>query len=440
MSTSRRSASLGAWGGLLVAVALIAAAMLVPELADWDVHVRSFPPLHAEWDPRVGPGTLPALLLAALASSRAVDVAARLSWRRLLLHVYAAGLAWMLALAFVDGSDGVGSILDHRYEYLPTARATDDFPAALETWVDRIPFAAGADRWPPHVAGHPPGALGFFVVLDRVGLGGAMAAGLVVTLLAASTAVAVLITLRGLGAEPSARRAAPFLAFGPAAVWQCVSADGMFAAVAAWGIAALAIAAVRRSLGWSVVAGLLLGYSVMLSYGLPLLGLLALAALVVARSWLPLLPAAVAALAVVLAFAAYGFVWCEALPVVHERYWDGVQRNRPASYWMWGNLAALAVSAGPLAFAGLGAALARWRGSRDGDTRAVLWLCIAGAAMVAVADASRMSQAEVERIWLPFVPWLLVASALLPERWRRAGLVLQIGCALVVQHLLATGW
>ena len=60
--------------------------------------------------------------------------------------------------------------------------------------------------------------------------------------------------------------------------------------------------------------------------------------------------------------------------------------------------------------------------------------------MVALADASRMSQAEVERIWLPFVPWLLVACALLPKRWRRGGLAFQIGFALVVQHLLATGW
>ena len=51
-----------------------------------------------------------------------------------------------------------------------------------------------------------------------------------------------------------------------------------------------------------------------------------------------------------------------------------------------------------------------------------------------------MSRAEVERIWLPFVPWLLVACALLPESWRRAGVVVQVVLALVVQHLLFTGW
>jgi len=33
-----------------------------------------------------------------------------------------------------------------------------------------------------------------------------------------------------------------------------------------------------------------------------------------------------------------------------------------------------------------------------------------------------------------------VACALLPRRWRRAGLALQVVTALVVQHLLLTGW
>jgi len=175
----------------------------------------------------------------------------------------------------------------------------------------------------------------------------------------------------------------------------------------------------------------------MLSYGLPLLGLPALAVLVVARSWRPLVPAALAALAVVLAFAAYGFVWWEALPALHERYWDGVQRNRPSSYWLWGNLAALAVSAGPGAGAALGAAASRWR---EHGHRVVVWLAGAGTAMVLAADASRMSQAEVERIWLPFVPWLLVPTALLPDAWRKPVLALQVTAALVVQHLLFTGW
>jgi hypothetical protein len=351
----------------------------------------------------------------------------------------------MLALALVDGRDGIGHILGTDYEYLQTARATTDLAHTLETYVSRIPYDAQPSNWPVHVAGHPAGALTFFVVLVRLGLGGGFTAGLVVTLLAAGTAVAVLVTIRTLGAEPLARRAAPFVVLGPAAIWQCVSADGMFAAVAAWGVAALALAATRPRIGpavaWSIGAGLLLGYSVMLSYGLPLLALLALAVLVVARSWRPLVPPAAAALAVVLAFAAFGFAWWEALPALRQRYWDGVASRRPAAYWTWGDLAALTVSAGPLVGAGVSQLVVRARdAAADPGVRVVVWLSGAAVAMVLAADVSQMSRAEVERIWLPFAPWLLVSIALLPEHWRRRGIALQLVVAIAVQHLLSTGW
>ena len=442
-SQAARTRPAAAWG-LASALLLMSAAVAVPMLTGWNVRVRWFPPLHAVWDPRLGPGTLPAVGLGLLAALRAVDLAERLSWPRLLVTAYAAGLAWLLALALVDGPQGIGQVLEHPYEYLRTARATSDVPATLAEYVSRIPLSAQPDNWPVHVAGHPPGALLFFVLLVRLGLGGGLAAGLVVTALAASTAPAVLVALRALGAEAPARRAAPFLVFGPAAIWQCVSADGMFAAVAAWGIAALAVSAVRRSIGWAVAAGLLLGWCVMLSYGLVLLGLLAVSVLAVARTWRPLPPAALAATVVVAAFMPFGFVWYDALPVLADRYWDGVAGRRPAAYWAWGNLAALAFSAGPLAYAGAAHVAADWRAGRsEGDPRAervVAGLVAGGVAMVLAAHLSQMSRAEVERIWLPFVPWLLLACARLPQRWRRGGLVLQVLAALVTQHLLWTDW
>jgi hypothetical protein len=440
-----RAARIAPFAALAFGVALAALAMILPAVTDWDVHVRNFPPLHADWDPRVGQGTLPALLLGGLAIVWAVPLAERLRWRTLLISTYAGGVAWLLSLAFIDGRDGVSKILDTEYEYLRTARATTDFHGILSGWVARIPFDGLPDdipnaNWPVHVAGHPPGALGFFVVLDRIGLGSGWWAGVVVTLLAASTALAVMITLRALGAEVVARRAAPFLVFGPAAVWQCVSADALFAAVAAWGIAALATAAVRRSIPWALVAGVLLGSAVMLSYGLPLLGLLAVAVLVVARTWRPLPWAVLIALAVVAAFGAYGFWWWQALPALHDRYWAGVARNRPISYWWWGNLAALTFSAGPMMWVGF-TSLGRRAGEVGIDAaRVVRWLVVATGLMVLAAELSQMSKAEVERIWLPFVPWLLVACALLPERWRRAGIAIQVLLALAVQHLLFTGW
>ena len=79
--------------GLFVAVGLCGLAMALPAITGWDVHVRSFPPLHAEWDPRIGPGTWPSLLLGALAVWLSTGLAQRLPWRGLLLAAYAGGLS-----------------------------------------------------------------------------------------------------------------------------------------------------------------------------------------------------------------------------------------------------------------------------------------------------------------------------------------------------------
>ena len=441
---SHAGARVAPWIGLVVALLLVAAAVALPDLLDWDTAARrdeedDFPPLHGYWMPKIAWVSLLALAVAGLGWRYAESLAARLSWRSLLLASYAAGLVWLLALALVDGEEGITRVLGNPYEYLETARETDDVGRMLDTYVDRIPYSA-EDNWVTHVAGHPPGALLFFVGLVRVGLGGDLQAGLVVTAIAATIAPAVLVTLRALDAEVPARRAAPFLVLTPAAVFLAVSADAMFAAVAAWGLAALAVAATAvtrmRAVAWSVLAGVVLGYCVLLSYGLPLLGLLAVAVLVSARSWLPLPVAATAALAVVLGFALAGFAWWDAYPVLVDRYHDGVASDRPSSYWIWGNLAALLLSAGPL----LGAGLAHLAGTARRADRAVLLLVSGAALAIAAADLSGMSKAEVERIWLPFVPWLTLSMALLPDRWRRWGLGLQLATALLLQHLLYTSW
>ncbi|MDP3891918.1 hypothetical protein [Nocardioides sp.] len=435
-----RASALGPWLGVAAVGALVFAAAVIPDATGWDVASRrdgrGWEPLHGYVEVKVGPGTLPAALLALLGAGYAGRLARALPWRPLLLVSFVAGLLWLLSLALVDGTDGLTRVLGNPYEYLETARAVTSVGTTLDEFVDRIPYAHD-DNWVTHVAGHPPGALLFFVGLVRVGLGGDLAASLVVTVLAATIPPAVLVTMRTLGAETAARRAAPFLVLGPAAVFMAVSADAVFTAVAAWGLAALAVAATRPARGpavaWSVLAGLLLGSCVLLSYGLPLLGFLAVAVLMAARSWLPLPVAAATALALVLGFAAGGFAWWEALPVLRERYWDGIASERPAAYWLWGNLAALALSAGPV----LGAGLACARRSTD---RVVLLIVAGAAAAVLVADLSQMSKAEVERIWLPFVPWLLVVTAALPERWQRAGLTLQLATALALQHFLYTSW
>ena len=426
--------------GLGAATLLMVLAVVVPAVTGWDVDVtRSFPPLRATWWPRLGLGSLPALLIGAAGATWALTAAHRLTWRTLLVVTWLVGVAWMLALALIDGVPGIAGPLNSGYEYLPTARAITDVPAMLREFTGRIPL--GPHGWPVHVAGHPPGALLFFVGLVQVGLGSPVAAGLAVTAVAATTPVAVLVTARTLGAESAARRALPFLVLGPVAIWQAVSADAVFAAVGAWGAAALALGAVRRSAGWSVLAGLVLGYAVMMSYGLALLGVLAVAILLVARSWYPLPFALAAALAVVVAFAALGFVWWEAFPALQDRYWAGIASRRPATYWLWGNLAALLFATGPILGAALAGAAREVAGAvRHPGRHALGALVAAGVTMVVVADLTLLSKAEVERIWLPFMPWMMLSCAYLPERWHGTGLALQIGFAIAVQHLLHTAW
>jgi hypothetical protein len=214
----------------------------------------------------------------------------------------------------------------------------------------------------------------------------------------------------------------------------------VFSAVAAWGLAALAVAATATR--WTarssaaIAAGLLLGLLPVVSYGLVLVGPLAIAVLWLARGWRVLPVVAGVALVPTLVLAGFGFYLWEAYPVLQQRYWDGLAPDRPAAYWTWASLGSLVISAGPALGAGLGA-LAAARRTAD---RVALWLVGSAAAAIALADASQMSKAEVERIWLPFVPWLLLSTALLPARWRRPSLVLEVLTALLVEHLLDTGW
>jgi len=67
-----------------------------------------------------------------------------------------------------------------------------------------------------------------------------------------------------------------------------------------------------------------------------------------------------------------------------------------------------------------------------------VWLPIAATAAVLAADLSGLSKAEVERIWLPFAVWLLVATTHLPHGHRRWWLAAQAATALAVNHLLWT--
>ena len=107
-------------------------------------------------------------------------------------------------------------------------------------------------------------------------------------------------------------------------------------------------------------------------------------------------------------------------------------------YFLVGNLAALALTVGPATGAGLGAAFSELR-RRDGR-HPEIWLCLPALAAVLVADLSGLSKGEVERIWLPFVPWLMLGAAALPRRGVRGWLTAQVGLTLAIQAWLVTPW
>lgn len=397
-------------------------------------------PLFGFIDPHVGWGTPFAIAIAIAVVVWGPRLAAALPWRPLVWAAWATSAAWTMALAMVDGwQRGFAGRLTEPSEYLTEVPGVHDIPAMLSGFSGRI-LDYQPDSWSTHVSGHPPGALLSFVWLDRIGLGGGAWAAVFCVLVGSSMAAAVIVALRALGDEAMARRAAPFLALAPVAIWIGVSADAMFAGVVAWGIAVLAIAARAhgaRMAAWSVGAGLLLGWGVYLNYGLVLMSIPAAAVLLVARNARPLLGALLGALAVAAVFTAYGFWWFDGYTLVQERYYQGIASSRPFAYWGWANFAAVICAVGLAVPAALPRVLT-WKRLRA--LSPVNIMVLAGLAMMVVADLSALSKAETERIWLPFSIWLLAAPALLPRRTHRFWLAVQAVIALLISHLVLTAW
>ncbi|MFF4907394.1 hypothetical protein ACFY2T_21250 [Streptomyces sp. NPDC001260] len=421
--------AVGAAALLVLAAATIGTAI---EHRDGSLRVGR-PPLLATWDPHVGPGTPAAIAVAVAAVAYGPSLAARLPWRPLLLAVWGASMAWTWSLALVDGwYRGVAEQLTTRNEYLRVVDRFHDIPRALRDFDRHILIDAPAN-WPAHVAGHPPGATLTFVLLDHAGLRGGGWAGAFVITVGTTAAVAVLIAVRALADEQRARRAAPFLVLTPGAVWVGTSADGYFTAVAAWAVAFLALAVTgRRPAAAGFVSGLLLGLTAYLSYGLTLFALIAAAVLLLGPHRTRPLPFLLAGLAVVPAvFTALGFDWWEAYRLLVTRYHQGAGGVRPYGYWVWANLACTVFIVGPATVAGL-------RRTRVSRADPLGTLVAAALLALLVADVSGMSKAETERIWLPFAMWLLPACAALPRP--RVWLAAQAVLALLVNHLLLTGW
>jgi hypothetical protein len=393
--------ALVAWAAIIVAAWRIG----LPNRAEWKLRgapLAGFVDRHVSW------GTLVALV-AGLGLVRVLPGwAERAPWRRLVLGTVLLAAAWGALLGLTRGVDGLDRGLAHRHEYPAIVPVVDEL--GVREFVDTFTTQEALRDYPIHVQGHPVGAALLFVGLDRIGLGGSAGAAAFVIAVGSTAAAAVLIVVREVAGERSARRLAPFVALAPTAIWAVASGDALFAAVGAWGIALLVLATAAdrspRSVALlSVAGGVVGGLGMQLSYGLPPVFLVAVAVIVARRRWWVLAGAAVGGLVVLGAATALGFWWLDGLEATRIRYVNGIAEFRPRAFFTFiGNPAALFVAVGPA----VAVALVRVRDRG-------LWLVAGGAlGAIVVANASGLSKAEVERIWLPFATWLMVLAGGLP--------------------------
>lgn len=428
-------------------VPLLRLGIVTPLIRATPAQIKEFAdtaPIFGWWNLHVGWGTVPAIMIGAAAVMWGPALAQRLPWRTLTLSAWATAAGWAFALAMIDGwQRGFAGRLTAKHEYLRQVPTVSDIGEAVRTFSSRI-LDFQPHSWITHVSGHPPGALLTFLWLDRIGLGGGAWAALLCLAVGSSAASAILVTLRALAGEQTARLAAPFVTVAPTAIWIAVSADGYYAGVAAWGIALLALAVsgtVRWPLAAAIGAGLLLGWGIFLNYGLALMALPALAVLVCAadrRTAARVLAAAVAgAVAVVIVFAVAGFWWFDGYQLVQHRYWQGIASNRPFQYWGWANFASVVCAIGLGSVAGVGRAFDI---TAVRERRALNLLVLGALTAVVFADLSMLSKAETERIWLPFEVWLTAAAALLPAQSHRWWLSANVIGALLLNHVILTNW
>ncbi len=415
---------LGAWCAVI-----LAARVVVQDLVTNGAHLRlPFPPLDASLDWRPGWGLIWSVAVGIAAVVWAPRLAQTCSWRGLLIGSTLLGGAWAVALALLDGAHGLVGSVSLKSEYLVDVPRVGSPVAFLHGFVDHIA------SYHVHVQGHPPLYLLILWALDRIGLGSASVVAALEIGVGVLAIPAVLFAVREVAGADAARRAAPFVAVAPVAIWVATSADAFYAGLSAWAVALVVLATnrrARRGTRYALLGGVLFGVTAFLSYGLVLLALIPVIVAVRRRHLSTLVVAGCGALAVFVAFALAGFWWLDGLAATRTRYFAGVATHRPYLAFLLVDAACFAIALGPA----LAVALARLRDRR-------LWLLV-GSALLAVTAAglSGMSKGEVERIWLPFAMWVLPAAAVFGFR-RRAShwLALQVVFTIGLQTLVRSPW
>ncbi|MEZ5267201.1 MAG: hypothetical protein R2789_01070 [Microthrixaceae bacterium] len=268
-------------------------------------------------------------------------------------------------------------------------------------------------------------------------------------MIAASAAPATLLAIRALADEATARRAALFVGLAPAVIWIGTSADALVMATIAWSVALACMALeggdgpdsatgtnprVSAPVLMSSAAGLLAGVAVTLSFGSVVLlaPLKAISVLMLLSGTVPDgrtdsarrpgRSGTAGRHGLQLASTVTALCASSTTPVwpANVRSGSSPSPTSPRSRLR---------SDPPL-----------WPACPLRDRR-LWWLSGSALAGVALADLSAMSKGEVERIWLPAVPWVLVATASIrTTRNRRFWAVVTMGLTVLLQWKLRPAW
>jgi hypothetical protein len=206
------------------------------------LHLGQTYPIAGSWRSSVTGWLAVPVAAAALACWGWPRLVRRLGWRPLLALSTVVAAGWSVALALVDGPAGLTAPLAPYQQYPHDVSRVTDLGDYLATFARHVVDPANGPVWAVHVGGHPPGALGVFVLLDRIGLGGLGWAAALCIAGGALAVPSVLALTRLYGGAGAGRRAALFVPLAPAALWIATSADALFAGVAAAGLCALAFA------------------------------------------------------------------------------------------------------------------------------------------------------------------------------------------------------
>ena len=388
------------------------------------------PPLTGNVLPRSSMRTLICVGIGAIGVATGNRVARITSWRLFLLCCWVIALAWSVGLAAADGADG----------FLRSPLSSVDYSRSLYLVRDPLSFVGGfvgrLDTLQGHAFSHPPGMLVLLWTMSRIGLAGPWWEAFLGHVAGSLAIVPILVAVRSMAGEQSARVSGPFLALLPAAVFFGSAADPVFMLLGALGIC-LGITSAGHEPGLQAdmrafASGLSLGTSLFFSYGLVLLIPVALVVPLITRRYRIAVIVIVGSSIVVGVFGWIGLWWPEAFLAARPLVLQSVVRLRPYTYFLLANIGALLVAVGPAVWVGFVRA-------RHGPLL-ILGGCALGLMML--ANLSGMSKGEVERIWLPFMLWLVPAAATAFDgpRMRTTWLSLQVIWTIGLQVVVRSPW